>query len=273
MRCSPVLASLLLAVVATAATAQDAVLLRIAGAPGSSNRYQGVMDMFVRGGQMAAMMSPDTTLPMTRISTFNTRTLAAVAGDTLVFSEVVDSVRFEAPAMPQMAAMLGSAANQMRGQITQTRMDARGRVFGFVTMNPNAAAGRGRGMGGGGGGGQRTMFILPAQAVRVGETWNDSMHVAASSETEPATNLVATFKLERVDNRGGIRVAVVSMNGSMAQAGGPQGDVRFAMTGEFQLDLNNSRLAGVNMTLTGTLNSPQMGEMPVKMQMTQSLMP
>ena len=274
MRRPALLASLVLAAVTTAATAQDAVLLRVGGAPGSSNRYSSLMETFIRGGPMASMMSSDTTLPMMRITTVTTRTLTGTSGDTLTFAEVIDSVAMESPAMPQMAAMAGAAIMNMRGQTTTTHMDARGRIYQIEVNNPNADMGAGRGgrMAGMGGGGQRTMFNLPVQPVRVGDTWNDSMNVAASSPTDPATNLVASYKLERIDNRGGLNVAVVSINGSLAQVNPQGGQSRFAVTGQFQLDLSNRRLAAINMTMVGVVSS-QMGDMPMRMQVTQSLMP
>jgi hypothetical protein len=274
MRRSAVLASLVLAAVATTATAQETFLLRLGGQPGQTNRYQGTMETFMRGGPMASMMSSDTTLPMMRITTISTRTMTGTAGDTLIFTDVIDSVAMESPAMPQMAAMMGAAISQLRGQTTTTRMDARGRIFGITINNPNGdpTGGRGNRMPGMGGGGQRTMFNLPAQAVRLGDTWNDSMNVASAGPTDPATNLVASYRLERVDNRGGVGVAVVSINGSMAQVNPQGGQSRFAVTGQFQLDLVNHRLAGITMTMTGVVTS-QMGEIPMRMQMTQSLVP
>jgi len=272
MRRSAVIASLLLVVSSSAAFAQGSLLLRLGGEPGQFNKYQGIMETFIRGGQMASMMSSDTTLPMSRITTFTTRTLLSLDADTLVYSEVIDSLRFESPAMPQMAAMAGAAVSQMQGQTTTTRTNARGRIFSAEVTNPNAmaAGGGGRGMGGGA---QRTLFLLPENPVRIGDSWNDSMMVTGASPNEPSTNMVATFRLERVDNRGGIRVAVISINGTMAQVSAQTGPTRLSVSGEFQLDVTNHRLAGVNMTMAGTMNSPQSGEVPIRMQVTQSLMP
>ncbi|MFI5208166.1 MAG: hypothetical protein ACHQX4_09125 [Gemmatimonadales bacterium] len=184
-------AATLLALAATAARAQESVLLRISGQPGQANHYQTVMETFMRGGQMAAMMNPDTNVPFSRMNMFSTRTLTGTSGDTLNFQEVVDSATMEMPAIPQMAPMMAGAAMQLRGRTTVTKMDNRGRVFSTEVQGGMAGMGGGPGMGGGGpggpggrggrggmmGGGRNngpTPFILPAQAVRPGDTWSDS---------------------------------------------------------------------------------------------------
>src|SRR5690242_14214451 len=145
------LAASLLTLAAATGRAQEPILLRINAQPGQANRYQTVMETFMRGGPMAAMMSPDTNLPYTRMTMLSTRTMTRRSGDTLTFSEVVDSVSMEMPAMPQMAQMMGGAAAMMQGRTTTTKMDGRGRVF-SAEMSGGAMAGM-PGMGGPGGGG------------------------------------------------------------------------------------------------------------------------
>jgi hypothetical protein len=247
-----------------------------------------------------AMMAADTTLPTFRVHTYTARTLAAVAGDTLTYSEVVDSAQFEAPAMPQMAMMAGQMAGSMRGMTTVTKMDSRGRVLaievtpapgamggpmGGVMGGPPMAGGPGGGMGGGrgrggpmggmfGGRGQRAFFLLPAQPVRPGDTWTDSMTVADSSGgmAIPPATLRATFRLERLERRGGSQIAVISMNGTLTSAS-PQGQSTMTMNtaGEIQVDLTASRLASLTMESNGTVASPQ-GEMPMRMRITMQAM-
>jgi len=281
MRRSLAVASTLLAV-ATIATAQESVLLRVGGSPGSSNRYQSVMDMFVLGGPMT-QMGGDTSQPFMRVTVNQTRALSTVTGDTLTFTETVDSARSESPAMPQMGAMMGGAANAMRGRVTTTKMDNRARIFGIEITNANAPGagaggsggpggpGGGRGRGGpmgGMGGSQRVLYMLPERAVRVGETWTDSSSTPAAG-TEGATNFLATFKLERVDSRGSARVAVISLDGNMATTT-PQGPTRYSVTGQFQMDLTNHRLASFNMIMSGT-SQMQGQEVPVRIVLTQNL--
>lgn len=276
MRRQMILASSLLAL-ATAARAQDAVLLRVGGTVGQNNRYQTVMDMFVQGGPMA-QMGGDTSQPMMRMTTVTTRTLTAANGDTLTFTETIDSARTESPGMPQMAAMMANTGAMLRGQVTTTRMDGRARVFGMESNNPNMPGMGGGGPGGRGAGGmgnmgrnQRAMYMLPERPVRVGESWTDSM-VTQGVGNEGPTNFLATFRLERVDTRPNARVAVVSMNGTLATSG-PRGPQQLSVTGEFQLDLTNTRLVAVTMTSSGTAPMGPSGDVPIRMVLTQLLIP
>lgn len=269
MHRAAVAASLLLALTALTAAAQETVLLRVSGQPGQFNRYQSGMDMFMRGGPFAAMASPDTTLPTMRMTTFVTRATTGVSGDTLTVSETIDSARMESPAMPQMSGMFGAMAAGMSGSVTTTQVDTRGRIFSTLISNPNMpAAGAPRG---GMSGGARPMFLLPANAVRVGDSWTDSMATPAT-ETDPATNAIATYRLERLEQRGGTRLAVVSVNGNIALAT-TSGQRNLTMTGEFQLDVTGRRIASVAVTMAGIMAMEQMGDVPVRMVLSQSLIP
>ena len=273
MRRPAVLASLLLAV-SSVACAQETVLLRLGGPVGQSNRYRSVMETFMRSPQMASMMSSDTTLPFMRMTMSMTRVLNARAGDTLIFVEVIDSAAMETPAAPQMSGMMGAVAGQLQGQTTTQRTDSRGRVYSSeVSGGMSAMAGRGGGGrgGAGGGGNQRPLYLLPERAVRVGETWTDTMVTPASSPSEGPSTFAATFRLERVEQHGASRVAVVSLNGTQTMAG-QQGPQTFNVTGEFQLDLTGHRLAGAAMTMSGIVQSRD-GATPVRIVMTQSLTP
>ncbi len=285
MRLRALVGTLILAA-ATTAQAQESILLRLGGRQGDVNRYRTVMETYVRGGPMASMMGGDTTQPMTRVTTQSTRTLTAIIGDTLVFTEVIDSAGMESPAMPQMAQMAGSMIAQMRGQQTVQKMDRRARTFstevtgGMSSMmgqpgggGPGRGGRGGRGGPGGPGGGmggqndQRAVFLLPERAVRVGESWTDSLVTTEGGNT---TSMLWTYRLVRVDSRGGARVAVLDVNGTMAQQT-PQGPMNMSLTGQLMVDVTNGRLASFTMTMTGTVNS-QMGEMPMKIQLMQSLM-
>jgi len=280
MRRSAVIVSLLLAA-ASAANAQDAITLRINGQAGQSNHYRGVMETYMRpGGQMASMMSSDTTLPFMRMTMLMTRTLNDVTGDTLTFVEVIDSAAMETPAAPQMSGMMGAMAGQMRGQTTTQKVNRLGRVYSSeVTGGMTAMAGMGGPGGRGGRGGpggmagrsERPIFFFPERAVRVGETWSDTATTPGSSPGESPTVSESTFRLVRVDQRGGTRIAVVSVNGTQATAG-PQGPQNYSVSGEFQLDLTANRLASVTMTMTGTMQGRE-GPTPVRMVVSQNLVP
>jgi len=270
---------LALAAAPSLAQAQDAVLLRVGGQPGQAIRYQAVIDMYMSGGPMA-QMGGDTTQPMTRMTMFQTRTLSAITGDTLTFTEVIDSARSEMPAMPQMAAMAGQMGAMLHGMTTTTRMDRRARIFDVqVSGGPMAAMGGaggaggpgGGGMGGpgggrrgmmGGGGGSRNMlFVLPEGRVRPGDSWSDSTKIVGQNG-QPNGMFRATFRFERVDHG----LAVVSLNGS---ADIPTEGQMSTMTtiGEFRLDIAQGRLSGMNMTMSGTMQS-RMGPTPMRMVMS-----
>jgi len=273
MRRLSVVVSALLTLAATAAHAQESVLLRVGGQPGQVARYRRVIETFVRGGPMAGMASADTTLPMSRITLHATRTLQAVTGDTMTFAETVDSGTFDSPAMPQMAQALGPRTMQpLLGRTTVTKTDARARIFSQVASSAQGGAGGGgRGaMGGGGGGPDRAMLALPAAAVRVGDSWSDSTTVPPDSAGAGGSTTVATFKLERLEVQGGARIAVISMNGRTMTnaANGPQ---NFALTGDLQFDVSARRLSQMNMTLTGTASTPQ-GDVSLKVHITNQLM-
>jgi len=264
-------ATAFLAAVAAPASAQ-AVLLRVGGTVGQANHYVTTVDMFMRGGPMAAM-GGDSTQPTTRTTLYLTRTLTNVTGDTLTFTETIDSARMESPAMPQMARMMGGAAQMMQGLTTTTKMDGRARIFEqHVSGGMSGDMGAGRGMGRGGRMGaqnrERPMWILPRQAVRVGDSWQDSL-VENGENGAPDSRMVATFRLERLANRGGSRIATVGMNGTMGR-GGPEGMQTFELTGEFQIDLDAGRLSSYQMTMNGTIRSRQ-GEVPMRMILTQQL--
>ncbi|HEY2805100.1 MAG TPA: hypothetical protein VGI92_04500 [Gemmatimonadales bacterium] len=289
MRRSLIVAGLLMATVVAGARGQE-VLLRIGGQQGQSMKYQTVMEMWMSGGAMPPGMTMDTTQPFMRRTAFQTRTVTAVTGDTLTMTEVTDSTHVETPAMPQMAGMMQAMA-QMTPTVT-TRMNDRGVIYstsvdmgaagagggGMAGMGGGGAMGGGRGGRGGPGGmaglgrNQRTFFELPRAAVHVGDSWVDTMNVAGATPEEPTTNMVATYNLKRVDQRGGARIAVVGMTGTLSTSGGTQPPQQMAMNGEFQLDVSGRKLAGMNMAMNGTVQTPR-GTTPVKMNMTMTPLP
>ena len=270
-----VVAGVLALVVAAPLACQQPVLLRINARQGQVTRYQTVVETFMQGGPMASM-GGDPSQPFQRMTMFNTRTLTDIVADTLVYTEVIDSARIEMPAMPQAAAFAGGIAEQLRGTSTRTKMDRRARIFDTEVTGGLAASmgggqggpggGRRGGMGGGGNQGKNMVFILPAGPVRPGDTWSDSV-VIEGEQGQPNSTFRATFRFERMDGQ----VAVISLNGSLDMP--MQGTVTtMATTGEFRLDLAQSRLGSMNMTMSGTAQT-QMGEMPMRIQMTTQAQP
>jgi hypothetical protein len=270
----------LLALATTAARAQsaatDPVYLRLGGVPGQSNHYQTTVDVFMRG----PMASSDSTVPAMRSTRFMTRTVDAISGDTITFVEVVDSARVETPGMPGMGDRMAGQAAMMRGQTVTTRMDSRARLLSIEVANANAPDGSGApapgGPGAGGAGGQRMpgrnqrpMFVLPERAVRAGDTWTDSVVIAGAGPTEGPTNYLATYKLERIEQRGNFRVAVISMAGNMV-SNSPNGPQTMTVTGEIAYDITGRRLVHMTMNMTGTMPTPR-GDIPMKMIFTHAL--
>lgn len=270
---------------AGASPTQDPIYLRLGGTPGATNKYISTVDMFFRmGGQMASMMSPDTNLPTMHFTRGLTRHINAVDGDTITYVETVDSIAVESPAMPMMAGMMGPQVAMERGRTTTMRMDTRGRIVSMSITNPTnpddpaaggtppAGPGGGRGMGRGmGGNNQRMMFVFPAQAVRPGDTWTDSVIMRGDREGDPATNFLATYRLVSIDTRQGVRTAIIAMNGTMA-TNGPNGPQILSTGGEIQFDVPGRRVASFLLTATGTVSTPQ-GDVPMRMRMSQSLTP
>lgn len=253
--------------------AQDPVYLRLGGAVGQTNKYQTQVDVFLRG----PMASSDTTVPSMRTVRYSTRTVNAVSGDTVTLVEVVDSARIESPGMPQMAAMMGNQAAAMRGVTTTTRMDSRGRLLSVETGNtlpggeaPPTADPNARGMRMPGRN-QRAIYVLPERAVRPGDTWTDSVITAGAGPTDGPTNYLATYKLERVEQRGDFRVAVVSMAGNMV-TNSPNGPQTMAVVGEMAYDITGRRLVNMTMNMSGVMPTPR-GDMPMKMVFTHALTP
>ena len=133
---------------------------------------------------------------------------------------------------------------------------------------PGGRGGRGGMMGGGNNRGP-TPFILPAQPVRPGDTWTDSTSVNGNG-TDPAMTVRGTFKLDRVEQRGGARVAVVTWTGTMTTSG-PMGAQVMNAIGEIGIDLSSQRLSSMDMKMSGNIQTPQ-GEVPMRMHMTQAVM-
>jgi len=257
--------------------AQQPVLLRLNPRKGQTNHYRAVIETYMQGGPMAAM-SADTTQPFQRTTLFQTRTCTDIIADTLVFSEVIDSARIEMPAMPQAAQFAGAMAARMSGMTTTTKMDRRAHIYDTeVTGGPAAMAGAQAGRGGPGGGqgsgrgagsgssSRNMVYILPANPVRPGDSWSDSMEIRSDSGQN--STFRATFRLERVEGQ----VATISMNGSVDMS--VQGTATTMTTsGQLQLDLGQGRLGGMQMTMAGSMPT-RMGTVPMRMVMTTQRQP
>ena len=119
---------------ASAARAQDAVMLRLNPPVGQVSRYRMEIQSWVRG----RMLQADTSLPTLVQIIHVTRTVDSVEGHVRVITTVIDSSRMDAPGMGGMGQLGQMAGDMLRGQAVTTRVDARGRVLSAkVALNPN----------------------------------------------------------------------------------------------------------------------------------------
>jgi len=245
----------LFTVAAGVAAAQDAVLLRLSGTPGQGDRYRTTVETWVKGGQMASMLT-DTVQPMQQMTMWQTRTLTSAAGDTLVWTLVVDSASAAFPAAPAMAQMADQVTSMLRGLTTVTRTDRRGHIYSSqITGGPMAGAGATNS--------SRAFYALPEQPVRPGDTWRDSATVAGGDGT---TTYVVDFRLERVEGTGGGRIAVISMSGSVSGQSA-QASLSMQSTAEMRLDIASGRYVLLTMEMNGAAQGP-MGEMPMRIRVS-----
>jgi hypothetical protein len=276
-RLTPVFAT---ALVATSPLAAQGVLLRMAPPQGQVTQYVMVMETFVLGGPMA-QLAADSNAPFMRMTAHQTSTVTVRADEEFTLRQVIDSAHMEFPAMPQMAEMMGQLGDLMRGTTALTRMTTRGRVLatevtpspGLKEMMANQAAGgsapggTGMGFGGGSGGASTpTFFLLPADPVRVGQTWRDSMTIALDSAGVPGATATfkGTFTLLHVEGA----IAQIGLDGIYGMSGGElPGPISFTLAGDTRLDVAAGRQVAVTMDMKGSVPTP-MGDMPMKMHLT-----
>jgi hypothetical protein len=162
----------------------------------------------------------------------------------------------------------------LRGMTTTQHVDERGNVLSVdVTPPPGASPMMADAIRRSGGMAGRGTAVMPARAVRPGETWTDSMttSVGAGPQRQQAVFHV-TYTLQRVENRGGARVAVVSLRGSLrADSAGTPG-LTGTMTGELAVDLNAGRVVRSTTNMDMTAATPQ-GSMPIRSRNTTQVLP
>ena len=260
-----------------AAPPSETVLLRLRGQVGQVRHIRTVMDNYVHFGA-GEPPSGDSARPTMRMIHFATETVTAVSGDTVTVVLVTDSSRTTMTGLPVPSAMLDSLDS--RGLTITTRMDGRGRVISAATRGGNARleermasvrrmlpgvdtaleASRG------------TPLRLPDRPVRVGETWADTSSVPRAPGG-PAGVVVATYRLERIEMRGGHRVAVISsgivmppmtLETPLRMSSGPMRTV-----GETEFDLDAGWIVRHSTTMTGSTHT-EMGDISMRMVMRQT---
>jgi hypothetical protein len=270
--------------------AQERVTFRFTPPMGQVSRYRMENTTWM---QNPMMPSGDPSQPTMIMRAWTTQTITAVEGTVRTQRTVTDSMTMDMPGMaammpPQARDMMNQQFQNMRGMAVVQRIDERGRTQSVQVeggnLPPMAREQMNQAGGMGGGFGRGGMPIFPEQGVRVGETWTDSQTIsmdgggmgrgmpggAGGRGASAGWNI--TFRLERVENRAGSRVAVVSFNGTMGATGqapgrqgmGPQ-SMSGTMSGEFLVDLGRSRLHGMRMEMNAQMG--QMGTMRSQMNM------
>jgi len=254
-----------------AALTSETVLLRLHGRAGQSRHVRVAVESFVHFGA-GEPPSGDSARPIMRMIQFATESVTAVSGDTMTVALVTDSSRTEMTGLAVPGAMLDSLDS--RGLTVTTRMDSRGRVFsaeikGTARMEERMASIRRMlpGVDTSGEASRGTFTRLPDRPVRVGETWADTSSMPRALGI-PAGAVVATFRLERIEIRGGHRIAVISsdvvtppmaLETPMRMSSGPMHTV-----GETQLDLDAGWIVRRSTTMTGSTHT-DMGDVSMRM--------
>lgn len=281
------------------AAAQETITLRFAPPQGQVTRYLNDMQMWTQNPQNPMMQMMDTTMPMMVQRMWVTKTVTAVEGEVRTVQSVTDSVTMEMPAVRAMMEARGMGAmggamggggqfaNMMRGMTITQHIASSGKVIATETQAPNMPAQMQETVGKQQGGVGRGGIIFPAGPVRVGDTWTDSQTVV-QQQSGPgmgggrggrgagggeATNMMwlMTFRLDRIESRGGMRVAVMSMNGTITAAGDVQagmgGLVSGTITGLLEAEVGSSRL--LSSVVDANMNLGPMGT--ARMHMTSTL--
>ena len=258
------------------AAPSETVLLRLRGQLGQVRHIRTAMDNFVHFGA-GEPPSGDSARPTMRMIQFATETVTAVSADTVTVVLVTDSSRMAMTGLPVPSAMLDSLDS--RGLTITTRMDGRGHVISAATrgnarleermasirrmlpgVDTSLVSSRG------------TPIRLPDRPVRVGETWADTSSMPRGLG-DPAGVVVATYRLERIESRGGHRVAVISsdivmppmtLEMPLRMSSGPMRTV-----GETEFDLDAGWIVRHSTTMTGSTHT-EMGDIAMRVVMRQA---
>lgn len=269
----------LLAACAHTAQAQEAVTLRFSPVINQTTRYRTEVDGWLRTPLMPV---GDTSMPAVHITMHSTRTTDPL--DSLgryVFIDRTDSSRYDMPAMRALQPQLATTGDLLRGMRTQTTMDRQGRgLLTRVLETPNMpqdlpvlvkgiqslAVTTIR----------LAMFSLPEGPVRPGDTWSDSLHYDQSASAGLQQSLVtaggvgiANYRFERVETRGGVRIAVISTVARVnagAQEPGQAATLQVTASGQMDFNIDAGTLARSQMDLSGQM-ATRIGLIPVRIRM------
>jgi len=258
---STIRAVIILAIPASLA-AQQPTTLRVTMTQGQTLRFSTLVETWVNLTSLGAAM--DTVRPTTALTIFTTRTVMQVRGDTAIIRDVIDSARAATPAIPGMtAADKAAAAASMRGVTTFSAVDGRGILLDYAgaqtmgqvsaplqSMLPMAGL-------------LRAVFAFPAQPVRNGETWSETL---ANRDADGTLTLSATFTLTGTQNRSGHSVATITMAGQMG-GGGPGGALAMRTSGNLEYDMTDSQPVRFMTDMTGQMSNSS-ASVPIRVRRT-----
>ena len=246
---------------ATTAVAQNPITLRVQLRQGQTARYRTDIETWVGQGNAAV----DTAQPARVMTLYTTRTVEAVRNDTAVIKDVVDSARVTTPALRGVDTMaLQRAAASLRGVVTLTAIDGRGRLLDYAAgttqdapVDPALQAVMPMG------GMLRVVFVLPAEPVRVGATWSERV---AQGDGASSLTMSARYTLERTMQVNNHNVAAIRAAGEMG-GGGPGGAMSARFDGTIDFDITDSQPTRIVISLEGTM-AGQGGDVPMKVRRT-----
>lgn len=264
---------------AAAAAAQEPVQLRFSTRVNQSVRYKTDVDAWVRSPLLPA---GDTALPTAHITMYSIRTIGLPdSAGRIEFIDRTDSSSYDMPAVRAYAPTMATGGDLLRGMRSSTTMDRSG--SGLVTRvleTPNMPQDLPvlvKGIQGLAVTSIRmSMFSLPSAPIRVGDTWNDSLRYEQTTATGLQQTLLsaggrgyATYRLERVENRAGTRVAVISAIATVvagAEEPGQSASMQVSATAQMDFDIDAGVLIRSQMDLSGPM-STRIGLIPVRVRM------
>jgi hypothetical protein len=269
---------MLLGCAASAAAAQEPLQLRISPAVGQILHYRTDVDAWLN---TQLLPQGDPALPTFRIALYTNRTATHPDSGMIIFTDVTDSSRFEMPRIRDVQPQLAPAGDYMRGMRTETLVDRRGRSVSTRVLTapamPQDLPVLIRGMQSLALTGQRlSTFSFPAFPIRPGDTWTDSVRYDLGADQSIAPALVtgggaglATFRFERIEQRGAVQVAVLTAAGRVSA--GAQ-DVALSSTlivsasAQMDVDVATGLVLRSQMDMQGPM-ATRLGTIPVRIRL------
>lgn len=237
MRLAPVLFAVL--TLPGAAAAQQ-TLLRISPPAGQVSVYR--IETTTSVDMMQASMDASAIMQMTA-------TVTGAEGDERTIRTVVDSFRLNAPGMPM------PALPNIVGTSTTIRLTTRGQVLETTYSNAALTQAFG-GIAGPAGASFQAGMTMPEGPVAPGYQWSDTSTVTTDGGQMGAVTVTtrSQYTFERLERRGGARIAVVAITGALTQSNAmmtSQGTMR----GTMEIDLDAGRWVTNRMTLEMQMNA------------------